>query len=160
MAKMGRSTFAMEVVRVNIAIGSDHGGFGLKEDIKAMLAEQNIPFHDFGTYSAESVDYPDISREVAQAVAAGEYDRGIIICGTGIGVSIAANKIKGIRAALCHDVFSAKMSREHNDANILTMGERVIGQGLARMIVQTWLSTEFAGGRHGRRVCKIAKLEE
>lgn len=145
---------------MNVAIGSDHGGFGLKEDIKAMLTEQNIPFHDFGTYSAESVDYPDISREVAQAVAAGEYDRGIIICGTGIGVSIAANKIKGIRAALCHDVFSAKMSREHNDANILTMGERVIGQGLARMIVQTWLSTEFAGGRHGRRVCKIAKLEE
>lgn len=144
---------------MKVAIGSDHGGLRLKQEITTLLTEKNIPFHDFGTYSAESVDYPDISREVAQAVAAGEYDRGIIICGTGIGVSIAANKIKGIRAALCHDVFSAQMSREHNDANILTMGERVIGPGLARMITQTWLDGEFAGGRHGCRVGKIAELE-
>jgi ribose 5-phosphate isomerase B len=144
---------------VNVAIGSDHGGFRLKEEIKALLAEKNIAFQDFGTHSTESVDYPDISRNVAEVVASGEYDRGIIICGTGIGVSIAANKVKGIRAALCHDVFSAQMSREHNDANILTLGERVIGPGLARMIVEVWLKTEFAGGRHACRVGKIMELE-
>lgn len=142
-----------------VAIGSDHGGFRLKEDIKQYLTEQGIDFKDFGTSSTDSVDYPDISREVALAVADGKCDRGIIICGTGIGVSIAANKIKGIRAALCHDVYSAQMSREHNDANILTMGERVIGAGLARAIVEKWLSTEFAGGRHSRRVCMISDLE-
>ena len=142
-----------------VAIGSDHGGFNLKEEIKKMFTEQNIQFLDVGTYSAESIDYPEISQKVGQAVMSGECTRGIIICGTGIGVSIAANKIKGIRAALCHDVFSAQMSREHNDANVLTMGERVIGPGLALMIVQTWLNTEFAGGRHGRRVDKISQLE-
>ncbi|SDF00529.1 ribose 5-phosphate isomerase B [Sporolituus thermophilus] len=142
-----------------VAIGSDHGGFRLKEEIKRFLDEEKIAYRDFGTYSTDSVDYPDISRSVAQAVAAGECDRGIIICGTGIGVSIAANKIKGIRAALCHDVYSAQMSREHNDANILTMGERVIGPGLARAIVAKWLATEFAGGRHARRVDQIARLE-
>jgi ribose 5-phosphate isomerase B len=142
-----------------IAIGSDHGGFHLKEDIKQFLQERGVACRDFGTYSTDSVDYPDISRAVAQAVAGGECERGIIICGTGIGVSIAANKVKGIRAALCHDVFSAQMSREHNNANILTMGERVIGCGLARMIVEKWLATEFAGGRHSRRVDKIGELE-
>lgn len=142
-----------------IAIGSDHGGYNLKEEIKKMLTEQNVEFRDFGTHSAESIDYPEVSQKVGQAVVAGECTRGIIICGTGIGVCIAANKLKGIRAALCHDVFSAQMSREHNDANILTMGERVIGPGLAGMIVKTWLTTEFAGGRHGRRVDKISKLE-
>lgn len=142
-----------------VALGSDHGGFRLKEEIKQMLTKQNIPLRDFGTYSAESVDYPDIARTVAQAIAAGECDRGILICGTGIGISIAANKVKGIRAALCHDVFSAKMSRAHNDANILTMGERVIGPGLAGLIVETWLQTEFEGDRHARRVCMIADLE-
>lgn len=125
-----------------------------------VLEERELTYKDFGTYTAESVDYPDISRSIAQAVAAGEYHRGIIICGTGIGVSIAANKVKGIRAALCHDVFSAQMSREHNDANILTLGERVIGPGLARMIVSTWLDTQFAGGRHACRVGKIAELEK
>ena len=143
-----------------IAIGSDHGGFRLKEEIKNFLTEMGIEYRDFGTYSTESVDYPDISRNVATAVAAGECQRGIIICGTGIGVSIAANKIKGIRAALCHDVFSAQMSREHNDANILTLGERVIGPGLAKAIVEKWVTTEFAGGRHGKRVCMISALEE
>lgn len=142
-----------------IAIGSDHGGFRLKAEIKQFLEERKIPFRDFGTYSTDSVDYPDISRAVAQAVVDGECDRGIIICGTGIGVSIAANKIKGIRAALCHDTFSAQMSREHNNANILTMGERVIGYGLAMKIIETWLATEFAGGRHADRVNKIAELE-
>jgi len=142
-----------------IAIGSDHGGFNLKEEVKKMLIEQNVKFQDFGTHSAEAIDYPEIAYKVGQAVVAGECTRGIIICGTGIGVSIAANKIKGIRAALCHDVFSAQMSREHNDANVLTMGERVIGSGHACMIVTTWLKTEFAGGRHGRRVEKISQLE-
>lgn len=143
-----------------VAIGSDHGGFSLKEEIKMYLTETNIAFHDFGTYSAESVDYPDIACQVAQAVVDGKCEKGIIICGTGIGVSIAANKIKGIRAALCHDVFSAQMSREHNDANILTMGERVIGPGLAKLIVATWLNTGFTGGRHACRVGKIAELEK
>lgn len=145
---------------MTIAIGSDHGGYNLKAAIIRFLSEQNIPCHDFGTYSTDSVDYPDIARDVAQAVANKNYERGIIICGTGIGVSIAANKVKGIRASLCHDVFSAAMAREHNDANILCLGERVIGIGLAQMIVDTWLHTEFSGGRHGRRVCKIALLEE
>ncbi len=145
---------------MTIAIGSDHGGFHLKAEIKTFLTENQIAFHDFGTFSTASVDYPDISRSVAAAVAADEYERGIIICGTGIGVSIAANKIKGIRASLCHDVFSAQMAREHNDANILTLGERVVGPGLALAIVEKWLTTEFAGGRHSARVCKIAALEE
>lgn len=142
-----------------LAIGSDHGGFHLKEEIKKMLDEEKIAYRDFGTYDTESVDYPDIAGAVAQAVADKTCERGILICGTGIGVSIAANKVKGVRAALCHDVFSALMSREHNDANILAMGERVIGPGLARMIVATWLGGKFAGGRHARRVAKIAQLE-
>ena len=143
-----------------IAIGSDHGGFHLKETIKARLAELNLEFHDFGTYSTESVDYPDIAKEVGEAVAAGDYEQGILICGTGIGISIAANKIKGVRAALCGDVYSAQMSREHNNANILAMGERVIGPGLALMILDTWLKTPFAGGRHERRVGKISDIEQ
>jgi ribose 5-phosphate isomerase B len=142
-----------------VAIGSDHGGFLLKEEIKKLLTEENIAFEDFGTHSIASVDYPDIAKKVGEAVAAGQYTRGILICGTGIGISIAANKIKGIRAALCHDVFSAKMTREHNDTNVLAMGERVIGPGLARMIVSTWLATDFVGGRHGDRVAKISQLE-
>ncbi len=143
-----------------VAIGSDHGGFRLKEEIMKMLAAKGIAFRDVGTYSTESVDYPDISRSVGQAVASGECSRGIIVCGTGIGVCIAANKIKGIRAALCHDIFSAKMAREHNDANVLTLGERVIGTGPALMIVEKWLATEFAGGRHAGRVAKITEMEE
>ena len=138
-----------------LVIGSDHGGFTLKEAIKQHLADSGVDVTDMGTHSLDSVDYPDVAVAVAKAVAAGEYERGIIICGTGIGVSIAANKVPGIRAALCHDTFSAAMSREHNDANILTMGERVIGQGLACMIVDTWLSSAFTGGRHARRVEKL-----
>lgn len=145
---------------MKVAIGSDHGGFRLKEELKSLLTELKVEYHDFGTYTTESVDYPDISRQVAESVAQGEYERGIIVCGTGIGVSIAANKIKGIRAALCNDVFSAQMSREHNDANVLTLGERVIGPGLARMIVEVWLKTAFAGGRHACRVGKIMDLEQ
>jgi len=142
-----------------VAIGSDHGGFRLKEEIKGFLAERKIACHDFGTDSEDSVDYPDIARVVALAVSGGQCERGILICGTGIGISIAANKMKGIRAALCHDTFSAQMSRQHNDANILAMGQRVIGCGLARAIVDKWLTTEFEGGRHQPRVQKIMELE-
>lgn len=145
---------------MTLAIGSDHGGFRLKGEILAFLEEKKIAYRDFGTYSPESVDYPDIARSVAESVVKGECQQGILICGTGIGISIAANKIKGIRAALCNDVFSAQMSREHNDANILALGERVIGPGLALAIVEKWLTTDFAGGRHANRVCKIGALEE
>lgn len=144
---------------MKVAIGSDHGGFLLKEDIKAYLTELGIAYEDFGTYSPESVDYPDIAKVVAEAVAAEKFERGILICGTGIGIGIAANKVAGIRAALCHDTFSARASREHNNANILTMGERVIGFGLARDIMKVWLESEFTGGRHARRVDKICQLE-
>ncbi len=146
--------------KMKVAIGCDHGGLHLKEDIKSLLAEGGYEVTDFGTNSTDSVDYPDIAVPVANAVANGEFDRGILICGTGIGIGIAANKVKGIRAALCHDTFSAHASREHNNANILTMGERIIGPGLARDIVKIWLTTEFEGGRHERRVAKIADIEE
>lgn len=144
---------------MKIAIGSDHGGFNLKADIMNYLDELGYEYADFGTYSADSVDYPDIAQVVADKVVSGEFTRGILLCGTGIGIGIAANKINGIRAALCHDTFSAHASREHNNANILTMGERVIGRGLARDIVRIWLQTEFEGGRHAIRVDKIQKLE-
>lgn len=143
-----------------VAIGSDHGGFLLKENLKEFFEEQGVKFQDFGVFSKEASDYPDIAFQVAQAVAAGEYDKGVLICGTGIGVSIVANKVVGIRAALCHDVFSARMTRKHNDANILAMGERVIGFGLAREIAGTWLATDFEGGRHVRRIEKIRSIEE
>lgn len=145
---------------MKIAIGSDHGGFYLKEKIIQYLEENQIQYKDFGTMDAESVDYPDFALPVAEAVAQGQFDRGILVCGTGIGIGIAANKVPGIRAALCHDVFSAKASREHNDANILTLGERVVGPGLALEIVKAWLETDFAGGRHQRRVDKIKDIEK
>ncbi len=142
-----------------IAIGSDHGGYELKEDLKGLLAELNYEIQDFGTENGNSVDYPDIAKPLAEAVASGKADAGILVCGTGIGVAMAANKVPGIRAANCHDQYTARMSREHNDANILTMGGRVIGKELAREIVKTWLSTTFAGGRHARRVEKIMAIE-
>ncbi len=145
---------------LKIAVGSDHGGFLLKDELMKHLREKNIDFVDFGCFTTESVDYPDVGQAVGEAVAKGEYDKGIICCGTGIGISISANKVPGVRAALCGDCFSAKASIEHNDANVLALGERVIGVGLANMIVDTWLSSEFLGGRHGRRVEKIAKIEE
>lgn len=144
---------------MKIAIGSDHGGFLLKSEILKHIESQGYDVHDFGCYSTDSEDYPDIGHAVAEAVAKGEYERGIIICGTGIGISIAANKVPGVRAALCGDCFSAKASREHNNANILAMGERVIGVELAKMITDIWLSTEFAGGRHARRVDKLGEIE-
>ncbi len=140
---------------MEIAIGSDHGGYDLKEEIKELLDERGIEYKDFGTDSTDSVDYPDYASLVSKAVAAEEYDRGILICGTGIGMSMAANKVPGIRAALCHDVFSARATREHNDANVLTMGSRVIGSELARAIVNAWLDAEFDGGRHQRRIDKF-----
>lgn len=145
---------------MQIAIGSDHGGFRLKNEIIAYLKEQNIEYKDFGTYTTDSVDYPDFARAVAEAVAKGDCERGILCCGTGIGVSIAANKVSGIRAALCHDTFSARMAGEHNMANIITLGERVVGPGLARDIVSAWLGAKFAGGRHARRLDKISDMEK
>jgi ribose 5-phosphate isomerase B len=148
------------VILLRIAIGSDHGGYQLKEEIKKALLEKKYEIKDFGTHSTDSCDYPDIALPLAQAVAAGEFDKGILICGTGIGISIAANKVPGIRAALCHDTFSARASREHNDANILALGERVIGKGLALEIVDVWLASEFSGGRHQKRVDKIAAIEK
>ncbi|MFD1929374.1 ribose 5-phosphate isomerase B [Sporosarcina siberiensis] len=144
---------------MKIAISSDHGGNRLRMEIIQLLTELNVQFDDLGPATDDSVDYSDFSTPVAHGVAAGKYDRGILICGTGIGMSIAANKVKGIRCALVHDVFSAKATREHNDSNILAMGERVIGPGLAREIVTTWLNTSFEGGRHERRVEKMMKLE-
>ncbi len=144
---------------MKIAIGCDHGGLHLKQEIKELLSTLGHEVEDFGTHSTESCDYPDIAEPVAHAVVDGAVDRGILICGTGIGIGIAANKIAGVRAALCHDTFSAHASREHNNANILTMGERVIGSGLAKDIVTIWLNTEFEGGRHARRVEKSSALE-
>jgi ribose 5-phosphate isomerase B len=147
------------MIRMKIAIGSDHGGFVLKGEILKHIQSKGFDVKDFGCYSLDSIDYPDVAREVADAVIKGDYDKGILICGTGIGISIAANKIPGIRAALCGDCFSAKASREHNDANILALGERVIGVGLAKMITDIWLSTEFEGGRHTGRISKITDIE-
>ena len=135
-------------------------GIILRREIIQLLAELGIEYVDFGPDSDESVDYPDFASPVANGVALGNFDRGILICGTGIGMSIAANKVKGIRCALVHDVFSAKATRQHNDSNILAMGERVIGPGLAREIVATWLNTTFEGGRHERRIGKLMELED
>lgn len=143
-----------------LAIGSDHGGFELKNHVMKHLKEIGVEYKDYGCFDENSVDYPDIAKAVGEAVASGECERGILICGTGIGISIAANKIKGIRAALCSDVYSAKMTKEHNNANIICMGGRVIGRELAFMIVDAWLNAEFQGGRHQARIDKIHALEE
>jgi ribose-5-phosphate isomerase B len=139
-----------------IAIGSDHGGFTLKQEIVKYLTEKNIDFEDFGCYSEKSCDYTEYGRAVAEAVAAGKYEKGILICGTGIGISITANKVRGIRCALCSDCFSAEATREHNDANILALGGRVVGSGLALKIVDTFLNTPFSNEeRHIRRISRI-----
>lgn len=140
---------------VKIAIGSDHGGFELKAKIVEYLNSKGIETKDFGTFTNESCDYPVFAKEVATEVANGLFDKGILICGTGIGVSIVANKVKGIRAALCFDTFCAKMSREHNNANILCLGQRVLSEDLALEIVDIWLKTDFEGGRHLTRVNMI-----
>jgi ribose 5-phosphate isomerase B len=142
-----------------IAIGSDHGGYALKKEIMEHLTERGLAYKDFGTQSEESVDYPDYGEAVGRAVVSGECDRGIVICGTGIGISIAANKVRGVRCALCGDCFSAEMSRRHNNANVLAMGGRVLGVGLALKITDIYLDTPFDGGRHARRVGKITEIE-
>ena len=142
-----------------IAIGSDHGGFALKQEIMKHLEERKLEYIDFGTYSSDSCDYPQYGAAVGRAVASGSCERGILICGTGIGISISANKIHGVRAALCGDCFSAEMTRRHNDANIVALGARVVGPGLALKIVDTFLDTEFEGGRHERRVQQMMALE-
>ena len=142
------------------AIGSDHGGYELKRAVMRHLAERGIEYRDFGTFSSESCDYPDYGEAVGRAVASGECERGIVICGTGIGISISANKVRGVRCALCGDCYSAQMAREHNDANMLALGARVLGEGLALKIVDTFLDSSFLGGRHARRVGKIMAIEE
>ena len=146
---------------MKIALGSDHGGYQLKENLKKYLNELKVEYQDFGCNSEKSVDYPDIGFKIAIEVKNRNYDKGILICGTGIGMSIVANKIKGIRASLCHDVFSARYAREHNDANILTLGGRVIDSGLAKEIVKVWLNTDFSGEeRHLKRLNKIKQEED
>ena len=146
---------------MKITIGSDHGAVELKAEVKKVLAEfDGVEVKDVGTSGTEAVDYPDIAEAVCADVTSGAADRGIVLCGTGIGISIAANKIHGIRCALCNDVYSAKMSREHNNANVLAMGGRVLGFGVASEIVRAWMTTDFAGGRHERRVNKIMAIED
>ena len=137
---------------MKIAIGADHGGFHLKEMIRVLVEELGHEVRDLGCYSTASVDYPDLAKLVCEKVEAGTADRGILICGTGLGMSMAANRYVHVRAALCHDHYTARMSREHNNANVLCMGERVIGLGVAEDIVRTWLAVEFSGGRHLGRI--------
>ena len=137
---------------MNIALGCDHGGFGLKQEILSYLQQAGYAVNDLGCHSEESVDYPDFAERVCAAIGSRKADRGILICGTGIGMSMAANRYRHIRAALCQEPFSARMSREHNDANVLCLGGRVLGPSLALDIVRVWLATEFAGGRHLRRI--------
>jgi len=143
-----------------LAIGCDHGGYELKQEVMKHLKERGVKFKDFGTNSTESVDYPVYAKKVCDAVTSGEAECGILICGTGIGMSMAANKCKGIRAAVCGDTFSAEFTRKHNDANVLCMGARVIGPGLALKIVDTFLDNSFEGGRHQRRVDMVMDLEK
>lgn len=142
-----------------IAIGCDHGGFALKESIISHLQEKNIEFCDFGSYDGGPVDYPDIAKKVCSAIQNGDADKGILVCGTGIGMSIAANKHKGIRAAVCSEHFSTRYTRLHNDTNVLCLGARVIGSGIACELVDIFLSTSFEGGRHKTRVDKITEIE-
>ena len=143
---------------MHVAVGCDHRGLNLKQSVIKLIAEAEHSYEDFGCYTADSVDYPDIAQKVGEAVAKGDYECGILICGTGIGMSIAANKVKGIRAALCHDAFSARRARQHNDANILCLGAQE-KQGLIPEIVEVFLTGEFEGGRHSRRVGKIKDME-
>lgn len=146
------------LAHMKIAIAADHGGLALKDFLKQNLTDFDIT--DLGTYTDESVDYPDFGAAVAQRVASGEFERGILVCGSGIGISIAANKVKGIRAALCHNDYTAEMARRHNDANIIAMGGRIVANATALQMTKVFLNTEFEGGRHERRVQKISALEE
>lgn len=143
---------------MEISIGCDHAGFDLKEQVKRLLEEFSHRVNDEGTFSDESTDYPDFASRVSQAVSKGTVDRGILICGTGIGMSIVANKFEGVRAALCHNIETAQMSRLHNDSNVLALGSRVLDQGVALDIVREWLQTDFSGGRHQKRLDKIKGL--
>lgn len=145
---------------MKIAIGSDHGGYELKKKLIKYMVDLGYEVIDYGTDTEESVDYPDYGEKVAKSVVEGNEDLGVVICGTGIGISIAANKVKGARAALCGDTFSASMARKHNDANIIALGARVIGDELAKAILKSFLDSEFEGGRHGRRVEKIMEIEK
>ena len=144
---------------MKIAFGCDHGGYDLKEDVIEFLESRGIEVLDFGTHSTASVDYPDFGKAVGEAVQSKKADLGIVICGTGIGISLAANKVEGIRAAVVSDTFSARMARMHNNANVLAFGARVVGKGLAIDLVKAWLDSAFEGGRHGRRVDKIMAIE-
>ena len=144
---------------MKIAIGCDHGGYLLKQDILIWLEENDYDFKDFGCYNTESVDYPVYAEKVARAVASGECEKGIVICTTGIGVSMAANKVKGIRCALCGDSYSAEMTRRHNDANVLAMGAGIIGPNMAKKITEVFLTTAFEGGRHARRVGLLDNIQ-
>jgi ribose 5-phosphate isomerase B len=147
--------------RLKIALGADHGGYLLKEELKRYLISEGWQVEDFGTFSEEPVDYPDLAFKIAKAVARGEFPQGILVCTTGIGVSIAANKVKGVKAALCHEPLSAELARRHNHANILCLGGKIIGPKLALKIVETWLSTPFSTEeRHIRRLKKIEEIEE
>ena len=147
---------------MKLAIGADHAGYQLKEEIKNLLKKKGIDYCDFGTHSSQNIkdDYPDYAIKVAEAVAKGTYERGILICGTGVGMGMTANKVPGIRAAPCYDTFTARLSRQHNDSNVLTLGARITDKELAKKIVEEWLKTEFEGGRHKRRVEKIAQIEK
>jgi len=145
---------------MKVAIGSDHGGLDLKETVISVLKGLQIEVDDLGTHDRNSCDYPDYAQKVANAVATGEYDKGVLICGTGIGMSIAANKVPGIRAALCNEIYSAQMARAHNDANVICMGARVVGGGVAAEITKAFFTTEHEGGRHAGRVAKIHLIEQ
>lgn len=145
---------------MKIAVACDHGGFRLKNVLIKEIERLGYEVVDFGTYSEDSCDYPDYAKKAAYAVSKGECEKGVVICGTGIGVSITANKVNGIRCALVHDVFSAKATRAHNDTNMIAMGQRVIGEGLALEILNAWLNTEYEGGRHDQRIKKLMAIEE
>lgn len=144
---------------MKIIIGADHGGFELKETIREYILKKGIEVHDVGVFSTESVDYPDYAQKVAEEVVESEDNIGILICGTGIGMTIAANKVKGIRCALCNDVYTAKMAKGHNNANIIALGARVIGKGVAIMIIEAFLNSNFENGRHSSRIDKITEIE-
>lgn len=144
---------------MKIAVACDHGGYRLKRVLVQEMLNQGYEVVDFGTHDEESCDYPDYAAKAAKAVASGECEKGVVVCGTGIGVSITCNKVDGIRCALVHDVFSAKATRAHNDTNMLAMGQRVIGEGLALEILNAWLHTEYEGGRHDARIQKVMDLE-
>lgn len=144
---------------MKISLACDHGGYELKENVKKWLEERGLEVVDFGCHSTESCDYPDFAEAAARAVGSGECEKGIVVCTTGIGVSICANKVKGVRCALCADTLSAEMTRRHNNANMLALGAGILGKNLAQRIVEVWLDTEFEGGRHQRRVDKMMEIE-